>query len=284
MEEVLLRFGHLGKQMFNNLDIQSLKNCREVSQSWEDFIHHEKILSYQSIKFYSNLPVASIRKILRKSDSSQAAILVDNVKMVYKISWMGTLFLNQDRPYPFHFAAKNGFLEICEMIMENMDEKNPKDDWGVTPLHEAAEYGKVEVCKLIVENVQCDKEICKRYQCDKNPKNDFNFTPLHMAAMNGHLQVCKLIIENVCENPKPRSDRGDPKNPKSRDGTTPLHNAALRGHLQVCQFIVESVQNKNPKDRSMCTPFDYAIREGHTLVANFLEKYARRNKKRKITD
>jgi len=32
MEEVLLRFGHLGKQIFNNLDIQSLKNCGEFSQ------------------------------------------------------------------------------------------------------------------------------------------------------------------------------------------------------------------------------------------------------------
>ena len=135
----------------------------------------------------------------------------------------------------------------------------------------------------MVENVQCDKEVCKWYQCDKNPKNDENFTPLHMAAMNGHLQVCKLIIENVCENPKPRSDRGDSKNPKSCDGTTPLHYAALRGHLQVCQLIIENIQQKNPKDRYMCTPFDYAIREGHTLVANFLEKYARRTKKRKIT-
>ena len=281
MEEVFHRFGHLGKQIFNNLDYQSLTNCSDVSQSWEDFIHHEKILSFQRIKFYSNLPNTSIRKILRKSNSSQAFILADNVETVYK---MGGIFNNQDRPDPFYFAARKGFSEICEMIMENMEEKNPKDECGITPLHQAAEYGELEVCKLIIENVQCDKEICKRYQCDKNPNNDINFTPLHMAAMNGHIQVCKFIIENVCENPKPRSDRGDSKNPKCCDGTTPLHKAALRGHLQVCQLIIENVQQKNPKDKYMCTPFDYAIRKGHTLVANFLEKYARRTKKRKITD
>ena len=213
MEEVLLRFGHLGKQIFNNLDIQSLKNCNEVSQSWKEFIHRENIPSFKSIKLYSNLPDASIRKFLRKFDSDHSELMAIHVKMVYKKIFM---IPNLDRPYPFHFAAECGFLEICEMIMENMDEKNPKGDWGLTPLHLAAENGKLEVCKLILKNLQCDKKMCKRYKCDKNPKNVYDFTPLHMAAMNGHLEVCKLIIENICENPKPRSDWRAPKNPKSR--------------------------------------------------------------------
>ena len=164
-------------------------------------------------------------KILRKSDSSQAFILADNVKTVYK---MGGIFNNQDRPNPFSFAAKKGFLEICEMIMENMDEKNPKGDWGVTPLHRAAENGKLEVCKLILENLLCNREMCKRYQCDKNPKNDNYFTPLHMAGMIGHLEVCKLIIENVCKNPMPRSDRGDPRNAKRR-----LHNTRAKKRIEL---------------------------------------------------
>ena len=143
MEEVLLRFGHLGKQIFNNLDIQSLNNCSEVSRSWEEFIHREKISSFQKIKHYSNLPDASIRKFLRKFDSDHSELMAIHVRMVYKKIFM---IPNLDRPYPFHFAAECGFLEICEMIMENMDEKNPKGDWGVTPLHRAAENGKLEVC------------------------------------------------------------------------------------------------------------------------------------------
>ena len=151
--------------------------------------------------------------------------MANHVKMVYKKKFM---FLKSARPYPFHFAAELGLLEICEMIMENMDEKNPKDHWGYTPLHRAAENGRLEVCKLIVGNLQCDKEMCKRYQCDKNPKNDNYFTPLHMAGMNGHLQVCKLIIENICENPKPRSDRGDPKNAKRR-----LHNTRAKKRIEL---------------------------------------------------
>lgn len=143
MEEVLLRFGHLGKKIFDNLDIQSLKNCSEFRQSWKDFIHREKLLSFQIIKFYSSLPDASIRKILSKSDSNQAAELANNVTLVYK----KIPFNNSDTP--LHFAAECGFLEICEMIMENMEEKNPQNNSWVTPLHEAASEGHLEVCKLI---------------------------------------------------------------------------------------------------------------------------------------
>ena len=107
MEEVFLRFGHLGKQIFNDLDYESLINCTDVSQSWKDFIHHEKILAFREIKFYSNLPNTSIKRILRKFDSSQALILAYNVKTVYK---MGGIFNNQDRLNPFSFAAKKGFF------------------------------------------------------------------------------------------------------------------------------------------------------------------------------
>ena len=59
--------------------------------------------------------------------------------MVYKKS---SMIPNFDRPYhgyPFHCAAEFGFLEICEMIMENMEDKNPKNNSWVTPLHEAAQ-------------------------------------------------------------------------------------------------------------------------------------------------
>ena len=107
-----------------------------------------------------------------------------------------------DSDTPLHFAAECGFLEICEMIMENMEEKNPKNNSWVTPLHEAATKGHLEVCKLILENVP-----------EKNPRNFYHFTPLHMAAMKGHHQVCKLIIETICQNPTPPRLMSDPKNP-----------------------------------------------------------------------
>ena len=69
-------------------------------------------------------------------------------------------------------------MEICKLIIENVDDKNPADRNGMTPLHRAAEYGHLDICKLIIQNVE-----------DKNPPSNDRSTPLHWAAENGHLEV-----------------------------------------------------------------------------------------------
>ena len=69
-------------------------------------------------------------------------------------------------------------------MIENTEDKNPKNNLGDTPLHLAAKSGHFEVCKLIIENTE-----------DINSKNDFGRTPIHEAASCGHFEVSKLIIE-----------------------------------------------------------------------------------------
>ena len=43
MEEVLLRFDHIGKQMFARLDNGDLAKCREVGRSLKNFIDEENL-------------------------------------------------------------------------------------------------------------------------------------------------------------------------------------------------------------------------------------------------
>ena len=38
MEELIARFSHIAKQIFEQLDNKSLTNCREVAKSWKKFI------------------------------------------------------------------------------------------------------------------------------------------------------------------------------------------------------------------------------------------------------
>ena len=47
-------------------------------------------------------------------------------------------------------------------------DKNPVDNFGVTPFHSAAQNGHLTVCKLIIEKAK-----------DKNPKDMIGETPLH---------------------------------------------------------------------------------------------------------
>ena len=50
---------------------------------------------------------------------------------------------DQDGCTPFHLAASNGMIAVCEIILQNLKDKNPKNKKGLTPLHMAARNGHV---------------------------------------------------------------------------------------------------------------------------------------------
>ena len=78
-------------------------------------------------------------------------------------------------PELYREAAIEGNLEMCKMIIEKADNKNPTLKYGgLTPLHIAAGEGHVAICVLILDYLE-----------DKNPKNDVGETPLHWAASTG---------------------------------------------------------------------------------------------------
>ena len=53
-------------------------------------------------------------------------------------------------------------LQVCHLIMDDVQNKNPADHQGWTLLHEAAKRVQHKVCHLIMANVQ-----------DKDPANNF---------------------------------------------------------------------------------------------------------------
>ena len=51
MDEVLLRFPHLGEQIFQSLDFENLSNCTRVSKCWDNFIfENEKLRKFDVCK------------------------------------------------------------------------------------------------------------------------------------------------------------------------------------------------------------------------------------------
>ena len=45
-------------------------------------------------------------------------------------------------------------MDICQFFMERIVDKNPKDRCGLTPLHAAARQGHLEICQLIMKNIK----------------------------------------------------------------------------------------------------------------------------------
>ena len=116
-----------------------------------------------------------------------------------------------------------GKLNICQLILDNVQEKNPADNAGITPLHKAAEEGYLDIVKLIIENIQ-----------EKNPSDLDGNTPLHHAAAMGwysevgtwwqskYIEICRLILNNIEE-----------KHPVNAAGHTPLDDARWCLHQEI---------------------------------------------------
>merc|ERR1712029_1128122 len=109
---------------------------------------------------------------------------------------------------PMHRAVRNGDLEMCRLIVDNLQDKNPVDTMGWTALHRAVQNGHFEICRLIIENVK-----------DKNPRGPLQGdTPMHWAVKLGRYDIFRLLFDNAQD-----------KNPSNMHGITPMHWAAMNG-------------------------------------------------------
>ena len=226
MEEVLLRFPHLGEKIFEELDNLVLTNCRTICKSWKDFIEENKIVQFRIVKKYTDCSELALKKFCSKTNVETIA----NQSVIdyrHRPRWDFQL----SGFTPLHAAATNGHLINCQLMIENLSDKNPKTNNERTPLNLAAIRGHYEVFKLFFEIVP-----------EKNPKMSIEEqckTPFHDAARNGRLDICQYILENL-GNISPTDFQGD----------TPLHDAASNGHFEVFKLIFENVEKKNPKNSS----------------------------------
>jgi hypothetical protein len=260
MAHVFVRFPHLAESIFQELDNFSLFHCQIAAKSCKKFIEQSKLYYIRKIKHYTNCNNDTLKKMLHRSDVNAAINLASKVSEFYekhhRYCYTGNVcnMLTICTKCTLHEAARHGHLEVCTLIIDQMDDKNPKmGEFLDTPLHGAALNGNLYICKLIVDNIY-----------DKSPRDCNKRTPIHYAADRGHLEVCILLLNNI--------EFALYKNPRDIYGTTPLHMAALNGHLEVCK-LVRYVKDKNPRDYAGNTPLHLAAIDGHSAVYKLLVDY-----------
>ena len=127
MEDIILRFPQLSKQIFANLDNQNLVKCRTVSQSWNDSIEERKYFWLRKIqKIGQNIPDFDIndgkwRKSLRRATVHSVEELASVIQE--RIS-RGNLHLISGQS-PLHHAARSKDFSVFEEFFQNAEEKNP---------------------------------------------------------------------------------------------------------------------------------------------------------------
>ena len=217
MEDVFWKFPHLGKQIFKKLSNKNLVKSKKVAKTWEYYIANEKF-NKQKVQFETKQKEKDVN---------------------------GTT--------PLHEAARYGNLQECKMIIDNVENKNPRNDYGNTPLFFALMGGHLSVFQFIFNNVE-----------EKNPKNNNGETLLHHAVYKGHFEMFKLIFDEI-----------EDKNPVDVFKNTILHWAAKMGHLEICKYIVSKVEDKNltinSKNIANNTPLESARTYNQQHIVDYLK-------------
>ena len=293
LELFFKRFPTLEEEICNQLDNHSLSAITWVSKEMMDLrLSHRfywvRLIQYQLGNLYPEKIPQVWSKVIHRSSKKIVKEIAQTIDKFYNLSsknkslFLGHIEVGQIRVgcSPMHIAAERGNLELCQHIIEKIEDKNPKGLDGETPLHWAAEAGHYDVCELILEK-----------NSNKNPKDDKGLTPLHLAAEANDLGLCKLLINNLenssDKNPKAfggwtpfhfaavvakgdlelskllMKNLGNDKNPKDSQGITPLHLAAEVGDLEMCKLIVQNVTDKSPLTNKQETPGDLAYQKGH---------------------
>ena len=190
--------------------------------------------------------------------------------------------LDEDGNTVFHKmagAASNekklgSFLKNITSDLQDITDKNPKNNRGMTPLHQAACSSSFTMCEMIIEYVE-----------DISPLNHAGLTPLHMAVMRGDIKIIDMFLKNlkikeddengppnytVIKNHQEISDLlikcEEKKEPVNDQIRTPLHYSADEESLEICQMLLQNRKNINPADKNGFTPLHLAARKGHFSI------------------
>jgi ankyrin repeat protein len=255
-EDLCLKFPTIAESIFDELDNQSLVNCKEVSRTWCNFLEAPKFLLMRKIQ-----KTVETRQIFRKVWRSVYQKLSTNAILQLEVAT--TKFFHNDENFtdyksdnesesncltPIHVAAASGNTFLWQTLIEKVTNIEPKDEMGRTPLHYAAGEGQLGTCKLIIGKT-----------VDKNPADNYGYTPLHYAATSGNLQCCQFILDQIKD-----------KNPKAVNGVTPLHDAAANGHLHIYKDLIQYSEHMNPKNNDDVTPLHFAARYGYLKVCEYI--------------
>ena len=85
MDEIFLRFGHIGYRILISLDCQSLANLKEVSRSWNRFIEEETLAEFSAIKEMTNASDESIRKRQKQYNAEGTSTFAVNIHQMYHV-------------------------------------------------------------------------------------------------------------------------------------------------------------------------------------------------------
>ena len=168
----LPRFPHIAEQIFACMEDKSLKNSRQVSKSWLNYVDNQNFLW---------------NKIVQKEGGNKAfqkACENGHLKMVEMLIQKSTKFnidfnaKDEHGSTSFHYACEKGDSKIAEMLIQKSSEfnidLNARHEDGKTAFQNACKYGHSKIAEMLIQK-------SSEFNIDLNAKDEDGMTAFHNA-------------------------------------------------------------------------------------------------------
>lgn len=155
---------------------------------------------------------------------------------------------DQNAMTPLNLAAQEDQFEVAKLLLEKGADPLLGDNENSGPIHLAAISGSVRIIDLLKEN-----------GVDIDAKDDNGLTALHFALSRRQLEMARHLI----------NDGADVKLQTNNSWST-LQFAAISGDLDLVKQIVEKKVDVNDQLENGFTPLFSAVSFGHTDVVKYL--------------
>ena len=201
MNELIVRFPHLMRQLFHKMDNKGLAKIREVARTWQKFIDEGS---------YSWLRIVNIPTILENVhtylDLATEYGQIDTVEMILTSEGDENLF--QD-PSPFLIACQKGHVKIAEMMLMKLykvridcrkskdvvlDQSEPpkfgsfrKTKYGEQGFLTACCNGRINIVEMLIDkSVPLELDLTATFS---------GLTGFYLACRGGHTNVVELLLD-----------------------------------------------------------------------------------------
>jgi len=266
----------LALDIFEDLDIDTVLNCRQVCKEWQGLIDSQfeskkswktliqRFHGLKKMKFqhYSDeLFIEKFPNWIRLLKYFQTQESLYNLKTF--VSFMENYFEDSNTRLsesPLHYAAVKGNLDVMRIFIKSPLDFNSKDVHGHTALHLACENRHTKILKLILNHSE-EKGI------DMNIASVGGWTPLHRACYMGNTEFLKILLEN-------HQSKDIDLNATDDFDRTPIHLACAYEEFKIVELLVKNADkgiDLEAKDDEGRTPLMLAQEKGYVDIAELFQ-------------
>ena len=147
LEEMMLRFPHIVRDIFKKVDNKSLTNFRNVSRVYCDFIDYEFFHSVRKIQGRECMTEFQQQwdKVLKNIPTQVRKEIFGTFEKKFQYDWYRKKLLWS----PLYIAVETCQHELCKFMIERIKDANPMRKDGITEIHMATFAGLQENCELL---------------------------------------------------------------------------------------------------------------------------------------